>query len=84
LAQGSGPRGTYSLGEKSARVLRYLVPLRRWSDARFAALSLELKSVVPTMFLLGGEAERDVSFPGPAFSFNSAGWMLMTGAGPGR
>ena len=31
------------------------------SEARFAALSLELKPVFPTIFLLGGEAERDVA-----------------------
>lgn len=36
-------------------------PDRRWSEARFAALSLELKPVFPTIFLLGGEAERDVA-----------------------
>ncbi|MDQ3774424.1 MAG: hypothetical protein M3461_08715, partial [Pseudomonadota bacterium] len=51
----------WAVAEKSARVLRYLAPLRRWGEARFAALSLELKPVFPTIFLLGGEAERDVA-----------------------
>jgi heptosyltransferase-2 len=35
-------------------------PDRRWSEARFAALAMGLKPVFPTIFLLGGQAERDV------------------------
>ena len=36
-------------------------PDRRWSEARFTALAVGLNPVFPTIFLLGGEAERAVA-----------------------
>lgn len=36
-------------------------PDRRWDESRFAALALGLEPVFPTIFQLGGEAERDVA-----------------------
>jgi len=36
-------------------------PDRRWSEARFAALAVGLNPVFPTIFLLGGKAERAVA-----------------------
>ena len=52
----SGPSKT--LGGLGDRVQR---ADRRWSETRFATLSLEIKPVFPTIFLLGGEAEREVA-----------------------